>query len=92
MSLQMGHISSRAGVAPVAFVMRDRVSTANDDGWVDNKTLYLLATAKAKTLFQYNLVRKHLVPCRLVLIKCAHQTIYFRGCAVGLNKVRNNDL
>ena len=52
---------------------RDMVSPANDDVWVGCKTLYTLATTKAKTLGQYNYVRKHPVPCRLVLIKHASQ-------------------
>lgn len=48
---------------------RDMVSPANDDTWVGCKTLYPLATAKAKSLGEYSYVRNHPVPCRLVLIK-----------------------
>lgn len=48
---------------------RDMVSPADDDTWVGCKTLYTRATAKAKSLGQYNYVRNHPVPCRLVLIK-----------------------
>ncbi|MDO8292804.1 MAG: IS4 family transposase [Gallionella sp.] len=52
---------------------RDMVSPANDDAWTGCKTLYTRATAKAKSLGQYNYVRNHPVPCRLVLIKHASQ-------------------
>ncbi len=45
------------------------VSTANDDTCVGCKTLYLLATAKAKLLGQYRYVRNHPVLCRLALGK-----------------------
>jgi Transposase DDE domain len=48
---------------------RDMVSLANNDTWVGCKTLYALATGTAKSLGQYNYVRNHPVPCRLVLIK-----------------------
>lgn len=48
---------------------RDMVSPAKDDTWVGCKTLYTRATAKAKSLGQYNYVRSHPLPCRLVLIK-----------------------
>lgn len=48
---------------------RDMVSPENDDTWVGCKTLYSLATGTAKSLGQYNYVRNHPVPCRLVLIK-----------------------
>jgi hypothetical protein len=48
---------------------RDMVSPANEDAWAGCKTLYPLATAQAKSLGQYNYVRNHPVPCRLVLIK-----------------------
>lgn len=48
---------------------RDMVSPANDDTWVGCKTLYTSATAKAKSLGQYNYVRNHPVSCRLILIK-----------------------
>ena len=51
----------------------DMVSPANDDAWVGCKTLYPLATAKAKSLGQYDYVRKHPVLCRLVLVKRASQ-------------------
>jgi hypothetical protein len=52
---------------------RDMVSPVNDEVWVGCKTLYTLAKTKAKSLGQYNYVRKHPVPCRLVLIKHASQ-------------------
>ena len=52
---------------------RDMVSPANDDAWVGCKTLYSLATAKARSLGQYDYVRNHPVPCRLVLVKRASQ-------------------
>jgi len=52
---------------------RDMVSPANDDAWAGCKTLYTRATVKAKSLGQYNYVRNHPVPCRLVLIKRASQ-------------------
>lgn len=52
---------------------RDMVSPVNDDAWAGCKTLYPLATTKAKSLGQYRYVRKHPVPCRLVLIKHASQ-------------------
>ena len=52
---------------------RDMVSPVKDEAWVGCKTLYALATTKAKALGQYNYVRKHPVPCRLVLIKHASQ-------------------
>jgi len=52
---------------------RDMVSPANDDAWVGCKTLYSRATAKAKSLGQYNYVRSHPVPCHLVLVKRASQ-------------------
>ena len=48
---------------------RDMVSPANGETWVGCKTLYPFATAQAKSLGQYNYVRNHPVPCRLVLIK-----------------------
>ena len=37
--------------------------------WVGCKALYARATGTAKSLGQYNYVRNHPVPCRLVLIK-----------------------
>lgn len=52
---------------------RDMVSPANDDTWVGCKTLYARATAQATLLGQYNYVRSHPVPCRLVLVKRASQ-------------------
>jgi len=52
---------------------RDMVSPANVDTWAGCKTLYSRATTKAKSLGQYNYVRNHPVPCRLVLIKHASQ-------------------
>lgn len=58
---------------------RDMVSPANDDTWVGCKTLYPLATAKAKTLGEYNYVRNHPVPCRLVLIKRIKQGRHKKG-------------
>jgi len=48
---------------------RDMVSPADDGLWVGCKTLYAKATAKAQSLGQYNYVRNHPLPCRLVLIK-----------------------
>lgn len=58
---------------------RDMVSPANDDAWVGCKTLYPLATAKARSLGQYRYVRNHPVPCRLVLIKRINQGRHKRG-------------
>lgn len=58
---------------------RDMVSPANDDAWVGCKTLYPLATAKAKLLGQYDYVRKHPVLCRLVLVKRASQKRHKRS-------------
>jgi Transposase DDE domain len=52
---------------------RDMVSPADEDAWVGCKSLYSLATGKAKSLGQYDYVRKHSVPCRLVLVKRASQ-------------------
>lgn len=52
---------------------RDMVSPAHDEAWAGCKTLYPLATAKAQSLGQYDYVRKHPVPCRLVLIKRSSQ-------------------
>ncbi len=48
---------------------RDMVSPADNDTWAGCKTLYTRATAKAKSLGQYNYVRNHPVLCSLVLIK-----------------------
>ena len=58
---------------------RDMVSPENGDAWVGCKTLYPLATAKAKSLGQYNYVRNHPVPCRLVLIKRSKQNRHKRS-------------
>jgi hypothetical protein len=58
---------------------RDMVSPANGDKWAGCKTLYPLATAKAKSLGQYDYVRNHPVPCRLVLIKRTHQGRHKKG-------------
>ncbi len=58
---------------------RDMVSPANGDTWVGCKTLYSLATTKAKSLGQYDYVRNHAVPCRLVLIKRIKQGRHKKG-------------
>jgi hypothetical protein len=58
---------------------RDMVSPANDDTWAGCKTLYPLATAKAQSLGQYDYVRNHPVPCRLVLIKRIKQGRHKKG-------------
>ena len=52
---------------------RDMVSPAEVDTWAGCKTLYPFATAKARSLGQFNYVRNHPVPFRLVLIKHANQ-------------------
>ena len=52
---------------------RDMVSPIDVDTWAGCKTLYPFATAKARSLGQFNYVRNHPVPCRLVLIKHANQ-------------------
>ncbi len=52
---------------------RDMVSPENGDAWVGCKTLYPLATTTAKSLGPYSYVRKHPIPCSLVLIKHPHQ-------------------
>ena len=52
---------------------RDMVSPADVDTWAGCKTLYSFATAKARSLGQFNYVRNHPVPCRLVLIKHTNQ-------------------
>jgi hypothetical protein len=52
---------------------RDMISPEHDDTWAGCKTLYPLATAQATSLGQYNYVRQHPVPCRLVLIKHPQQ-------------------
>ena len=58
---------------------RDMVRLENDDTWVGCKTLYKLATSKAKALGHYHYVRKHPVPCRLVLMKRAKQGRHKKG-------------
>src|SRR5574340_325992 len=58
---------------------RDMVSPANDAVWVGCKTLYPLATAKAQSLGQYDYVRSHPAPCRLVLIKRIKQGRHKKG-------------
>ena len=58
---------------------RDMVSPANEGAWAGCKTLYPLATAKAKSLGQYNYVRNHPVPCRLVLIKRINRDRHSKG-------------
>lgn len=58
---------------------RDMVSPANDDAWVGCKTLYARATAQATSLGEYNYVRSHPVPCRLVLVKRASQKRHRKG-------------
>jgi hypothetical protein len=58
---------------------RDMVSPADVDTWAGCKTLYPLATTKAKSLGQYDYVRNHPVPCRLVLIKRIKQGRHKKG-------------
>jgi hypothetical protein len=58
---------------------RDMVSPAIGDAWAGCKTLYPLATAQARSLGQYNYVRNHPVPCRLVLIKRINQGRHKKG-------------
>jgi len=58
---------------------RDMVSPANDDAWTGCKTLYTRATAKAKSLGQYDYVRNHPVSCQLVLIKRIKQGRHKKG-------------
>jgi hypothetical protein len=48
---------------------RDMVSPASGGEWVGCKTLYPFATSQATSLGQFNYVRKHPMPCRLVLVK-----------------------
>ena len=67
---------------------RDMVSPVNDGLWVGCKTRYPLATAKARSLGQYNYVRYHPVPCRLVLIKRSQQGRHKKS-KLG-NRVRSN--
>lgn len=52
---------------------RDMISPENCETWAGCKTLYPLATTQAKSLGQYNYVRQHPIPCRLVLIKHPYQ-------------------
>ncbi len=58
---------------------RDMVSQANGDTWAGCKTRYPLATTKARSLGQYDYVRNHPVPCRLVLIKRIKQGRHKKG-------------
>jgi len=58
---------------------RDMVSQADVDTWAGCKTLYPLATAKARSLGQYHYVRNHPVSCRLVLIKRIKQGRHKKG-------------
>ncbi len=58
---------------------RDMVSPADVDMWAGCKTLYPRATAKARSLGQYNYVRNHPVPCRLVLIKRINRDRHSKG-------------
>ena len=58
---------------------RDMVSPANDGSWAGCKTLYPLATTKARSLGQYDYVCKHPAPCRLVLIKRVKQGRHKKG-------------
>jgi hypothetical protein len=58
---------------------RDMVSLTNDGVWAGCKTLYPLATSKAQSLGEYNYVRKHPVPCRLVLVKRIKQGRHKKG-------------
>jgi Transposase DDE domain len=58
---------------------RDMVSPANVDTWAGCKTLYPLATAKAQSLGRYRYVRKHPVPCSLVLVKRIKQGRHKKG-------------
>ena len=52
---------------------RDMVSPANTAVWAGCKTLYPCATAQAQSLGQFDYVRNHPMPCRLVLIKRIEQ-------------------
>lgn len=67
---------------------RDMVSPASDDAWMGCKTLYALATAKAKSLGQYRYVRSQPVLCRLVLVKRIQRNRHKKG-KLG-QKVRSN--
>jgi hypothetical protein len=70
---------------------RDMVSPANDDAWAGCKKLYSLATVKAQSLGQYNYVRNHPVPCRLVLIKRINQGRHKKG-KLGMRVYSNQSL
>jgi hypothetical protein len=48
---------------------RDRVRPMGGDEWRGGKTLYARATGTAQALGDYDYVRSHPIPCRLVLIK-----------------------
>jgi hypothetical protein len=50
-----------------------RPASGDKDEWVGCKSLYPLATAQAKSLGQFDYVRNHPMPCRLVLVKHAGQ-------------------
>ncbi len=67
---------------------RDMVSPVNVDTWAGCKTLYPLAASRAQSLGQYNYVRNHPVPCRLVLIKRIKQGRHKKG-KLG-NRVHSN--
>jgi hypothetical protein len=58
---------------------RDMVSPANTAVWAGCKTLYPLATAQAKSLGQFDYVRNHPMPCRLVLTKRIEQGRHKKG-------------
>jgi len=58
---------------------RDMVSPAHDEAWAGCKTLYAKATATAQSLGLFNYVRKHPIPCRLVLIKRIKQGRHKKG-------------
>jgi hypothetical protein len=58
---------------------RDMVSPANTAVWAGCKTLYPLATAQAQSLGQFDYVRNHPMPCRLVLIKRIEQGRHKKG-------------
>ena len=58
---------------------RDMVSPAGLGTWAGCKTLYPKATSRAQSLGQYDYVRKHPVPCRLVLVKRIKQGRHKKG-------------
>ena len=58
---------------------RDMVRPAGEDKWVGCKTLYPFATPKAQSLGQYDYVRNHPTPCRLMLIKRIKQGRHKKG-------------